>query len=217
MRPPMFARYSRSWRVALAFLAGLLSVSSVAITSQYVAAAGCTNPYTVVAGDSFYAIAIKMGVPQSERATYVAQIIWINHNPKVIHPGDSLCLPPRATDPVDPPTPPRKEWTRDEVEKIILNLWPNMNEKVALAIAERESHLNPYSHSPGSCCYGLFQIYYEVHKARITRLYNFLGGQGTPGPGVLFRPKFNTLLTLQMWREGGWHPWCSSSGFPVYC
>ncbi len=212
----MFARYLRPRRFASAVLAGLLSVSTVAFSSRAVEAAGCTNPYTVVSGDSFYAIAIKMGVPKADRPLYVAQIIWINHNPKVIHPGDVLCLPPKSNTPPQPPTTPRV-WTRDEVETIIRKIWPNFIENIALAIVERESHLNPYSHGAGSCCYGLFQIYYEVHKTRITNLYHFLGGTGTPGPGVLFRPKFNALLAYQMYVSGGWHPWCSSSGFPVSC
>jgi hypothetical protein len=193
-------------------LAVLITVSTVAI-SQPVSAAGCTNPYTVVSGDSFYRIAIKMGVPESKRADYVAQILWINHNPKVIHPGDKLCLPPTAS---TPEPKPRREWSREEVEKIIRKLWPDMSEGIALAVVERESHLNPYSHS-GTCCYGLFQIYWEVHKVRASALHRFLDGKGEPGPHILYSPRFNTLLALQMYRQGGWAPWCSSSGFPVSC
>ena len=210
----MIARCYRSWRTALAILlAGLFTVATVTLP-QPVSAESCSNPYTVVGGDSFYAIAIKMGVPKADRPNYVAQILWINHNPKVIHPGDKLCLPPAAATPTPPPV--RKEWTRAEVEKIIRNIWPDMSEGIALAVVERESHLNPYSHS-GSCCYGLFQIYWDVHKARASALHRFLGGKGEPGPHILFSPRFNTLLALQMYRQGGWGPWCSSSGFPVSC
>lgn len=209
----MFARPSRPWRFAPAILAGLLSVSTVAFTND-VQAATCTNPYTVVAGDSFYGIAMKMGVPEAQRASYVAQIIWINHNPKVIHPGDFLCLPPLADPP--PPPPPRREWTREQVDKMIRRIWPDMSEKIAIAVADRESHLNPYAHN-GKCCYGLFQIYWEVHQRRATALYQFLGGKKKIGPHILFDPRFNTLLALQMYRQGGWGPWCTSSGFPVSC
>jgi hypothetical protein len=96
------------------------------------------------------------------------------------------------------PPPPPKTYTPAEVESIIREVWPDDLEDHALAIAQRESHLNPTSHN--YCCYGLFAIYYEAGK----RLLNSIG---ITSPAQLYDPWVNTRAALAIYQVAGWDPW----------
>jgi hypothetical protein len=93
---------------------------------------------------------------------------------------------------------PANNYTRDEVAQIIRDVWPDDLEDQAIAIADRESHLNPSARN--FCCYGLFQIYYSVHRAWLATI-------GVTDAAQLWDPKVNALVAYQIYLRSGFAPW----------
>jgi LysM repeat protein len=88
----------------------------------------------------------------------------------------------------DPPT----------VEALIREIWPDDLEERALAIAQRESHLNPSAHN--WCCYGVFAIYFEMGR-------NFLPQLGVTRAEQLLDARTNILAAYKLYTLAGWSPW----------
>lgn len=85
------------------------------------------------------------------------------------------------------------------IQDIIREAWPDELEDRALAIAWRESRYIPTAHN--SCCHGLFQIYWSIHKV-------WLATQGVTSLDQLYDPVTNTRMAYQIYlRNGGWGPW----------
>lgn len=103
---------------------------------------------------------------------------------------------PTTTEP--PLVAPANIYSRDEVMQIIRDVWPDDLEDHAIAIADRESHLNPSARN--FCCYGLFQIYFSVHHA-------WLGSLGVTDASQLWDPKVNATVAYQMYLRNGFAPW----------
>jgi LysM repeat protein len=94
---------------------------------------------------------------------------------------------------------PQRTYSRAEVIQIIRDVWPDDQEDKAIAIATRESNLVPGVRN--YCCYGLFQLYYNVHQS-------WLGSLGVTIPAQLFDPRVNATAALALYnRSGGWGPW----------
>ena len=111
-------------------------------------------------------------------------------------PAPTTAPPPPA--PSQPPSPPNT-YSRDQVIQIIRDTWPDDQEDKAIAIATRESSLNPTVKN--YCCYGLFQIYFEVHKS-------WLANIGVTSAAQLYDPHVNANAALALYnRSGGWGPW----------
>ncbi len=97
------------------------------------------------------------------------------------------------------PPPPASTATPAEVEAIIRAVWPDELEDRALEIAWRESKYNPIAKN--SCCSGVFQIYWSVHRS-------WLGGLGITSADQLYDPATNARAALALYeRSGGWGPW----------
>jgi LysM repeat protein len=181
----------------------------------------CTKSYTVKPGDAWTTIAARHKV--SVEALYSVNR---SNSRTVLFAGRTICLPanastpsstpPTTTPPVTvPPTtapaptttarppatvPPAKtNWTQAEVIAIIRQVWPDHLEEKAIAIAWRESN-----HKPGVrnfCCFGLFQIYWNVHKG-------WLASMGITSAEQLYHPQANAYAALVLYnRAGGWGPW----------
>jgi hypothetical protein len=94
---------------------------------------------------------------------------------------------------------PARTYTAAEVEAIIRDVWPDDLEDEALRIARRESNLQPTARN--ACCYGLFQIYFTVHRGWLSAL-------GITSAEQLFDPhKAATAGYALYQRSGGWAPW----------
>ena len=184
----------------------------------------CPKTYTAGAGDSWYRIADAAGVSPSavmseNRAT----------GDTVILPGDEVCLPAEATIPAQPTaatattapettdappsttapsttdapsttSAPVATASAEAVKELIRQTWPTDQHETAFTIARRESKLNPRADN-NSCCYGVFQIYFEVHKG-------WLDDFGVYTASDLFDAEKNIAAAHHLYeRAGGWGPW----------
>jgi hypothetical protein len=98
-----------------------------------------------------------------------------------------------------PTTVPPGNYTREQVTQIIRNVWPDNLEDEAIRIATRESNLKPGVRN--YCCFGLFQIYFSVHKS-------WLADIGITSAEQLYDPTVNAYAAFVLYnRAGGWDPW----------
>ena len=89
--------------------------------------------------------------------------------------------------------------SEEEVKQIIRDVWPDHLEDRALVIAQRESNFVPTAKN--FCCYGLFQIYWEVHRS-------WLADIGVTNDQQLYDPATNARAAYALYeRSGGWGPW----------
>jgi LysM repeat protein len=109
-------------------------------------------------------------------------------------PGTSA---PGTTQPASPPN----TYTKAQVAQIIRDVWPDDLEDEAIRIATRESNLIPTVKN--YCCYGLFQIYYNVHRTWLATL-------GITSAAQLFDPRVNATAALALYNRSGWAPWGTS-------
>ena len=171
----------------------------------------CAIGYEVVAGDFWIRVADAAEVP-------LAELLEVNGATSLtpIYPGTSICLPAGATTPVPPTatapptttppttvptttTPSSTHSTPGEVKQIIRDVWPDELEERAIAIAYRESRFVPTAKN--ACCYGLFQIYWKVHRS-------WLDDIGVTDGQQLYDPATNARAAYELYqRAGGWAPW----------
>ena len=154
------------------------------------ARAECAVNYTVRRGDSWWSIAEANG-------TSLKSVMTLNRAKMstLIRPGEVVCLPARES--ITTPT-----YTQREIVEIIREIWPDELEDRAIAIAKRESKLQPNVIGiPNKCCYGLFQIYYRWHKQWLPKI-------GVVKASQLLDPRLNTKAAYQIYlRNNGWGPW----------
>ena len=197
-----------------------VKVTTPAVTTPAAAAyvapfsLACTKSYTVVLGDGWLRIANRHGVTMKE-------VLKVNaaSTSTVLLVGRKICVPANATTPtvattvkvtVTPTTkkprpaptptlnPPTRTYTYAEVEAIIREIWPDDLETEALRIAHRESRLSPRAQN--YCCYGLFQIYFNVHK-------KWLAEMGITSGEQLLDPYNAAKAGLKLYQRNGWGPW----------
>lgn len=172
----------------------------------------CPVLYAVVEGDFWLRLVDAADVD-------LADLLAINgatiNTP--LYPGNEICLPEGATTP-DPPvrttqaptvttstptTTPQVPTTEppgpDDIKQIVRDVWPDELEERALEIAYRESRFVPTAKN--FCCYGLFQIYWEVHDV-------WLDDIGITSASQLYDPETNARAAYALYqRAGGWGPW----------
>ncbi|MBG7605283.1 MAG: LysM peptidoglycan-binding domain-containing protein, partial [Actinobacteria bacterium] len=111
--------------------------------------------------------------------------------------------PPATVAPTTAPTtaapaPPTPTAPAD-IEQIIRDVWPDELEERALEIAWRESNYVPTAKN--YCCYGIFQMYWDVHKG-------WLSDMGITSADQLYDPTTNARAAYALYeRAGGWGPW----------
>jgi hypothetical protein len=105
---------------------------------------------------------------------------------------------------------PDTTYKRKDVVAIIREVWPDEYEDNALFVAQRESKLNPnVVGGSNDCCFGLFQIYYSVHRS-------WLSNVGVNEPAQLLDPRVNAQAALALFKRNGnsWKPWWTKSWRP---
>lgn len=96
-------------------------------------------------------------------------------------------------------TPPQPVVTIPRTtEQMIRDVWPDDLEEHALRIAYRESRYECCVHT--WCCYGVFQIYLNVHKS-------WLNEMGIYTIADLYVPLNNIKAAYQLYLIDGWSPW----------
>jgi hypothetical protein len=190
----------------------------------------CDNPYTVAAGDYWIRLAHAIEVPLRDLLALNAATVVTPLYPGrsiCLPAGTTISAVPRSTTttttttpsskkkktattstttkpapPVstEPPvTAPPNHYSAGEAEAIIREIWPDDLEDEAVRIASRESHLVPTARN--SCCIGLFQIYYSVHRGWLATI-------GVTSSAQLFDPRLNAQAALTLYqRSGGWGAW----------
>ena len=152
--------------------------------------AACFFDYVVKPGDSWWSISRSQGVS-------VQSLLNLNgaRSLTLIRPKERICIPREGQ-------LNKVEYSQDQIEQIIRDVWPDDLEGQAIAIAKRESKLRPnVIGTPNSCCYGLFQIYYRWHRVWLKKL-------GVTKPAQLLDPVTNARAALELYRRSaGWGPW----------
>ena len=188
---------------------------STQAASTYVApfSLPCAKTYVVVLGDGWLRIANKHGVAMKDVLAANAA-----SSSTFLMVGKKICVPANSTTPTTPTTakpatpttkaprpaptptiyPPTRTYSAAEVEAIIREIWPDDLEEEALRIAKRESRLNPRAQN--YCCYGLFQIYFNVHKKWLAEL-------GITSGEMLLDPYNAAKAGLKLYQRNGWGPW----------
>jgi hypothetical protein len=102
--------------------------------------------------------------------------------------------------------PPKSSYTQAEVIQIMRNEWPDELEEQALAIGYRESRYVPTADNK-LCCYGLFQIYFTVHKS-------WLVWFGVDEAKDLFDPVINAKAVYHLYQraDNSFNPWKLQNG-----
>ena len=183
-----------------------LTLSAVAIAvvtplkPDVAAAATCTQYHTAKPNDSWSRLAARFGLSQR-------QLLELNNarSSSAIYVGDRLCV---STQPII--KVPSETFTRREVVAIIREVWPDELEETALFVAKRESNYQPaVVGGTSNCCYGLFQMYWSVHRSWLSRM-------GITEPSQLLNPRTNAEAALALYQRNGdsWRPWWTSSWRP---
>ena len=178
-------------RMRRVLVCAVIATSSLATVSSSVHASNCAATYTVKSGDSWWRIAEKNN-------TNLRKVLTLNKAKKTtkLLVGNTVCIPDPAQ-----VAPPAQKYTRAQVIQIIRDAWPDELEERALAIAQRESKLQPPVVNRSGCCYGLFQIYYRWHKT-------WLSNVGVNSAQDLLNPRLNAAAAYRMYqRNNGWGPW----------
>lgn len=181
----------------------------------------CALEYTAAPGDSWYRIADAAGITVDDLLD--ANLAELE---APIYPGDEICLPEGATMPAPPtttvapsttapattvappttapsttvPSSPSTPASPEEVQRLIREIWPAELHDKALQVAWRESNYlaNAYN---GWCCYGVFQIYWTVHRS-------WLDDFGINSTADLYDARKNITAAYALYqRAGGWGPW----------
>lgn len=193
----------------------------------------CALSYTIVSGDAWSSIASRAKVTMKallavNNATVNTLLLpgkTICLPEGAVAPGPpttkapSTTQPPATTQPkpattqattppgtsapgTTQPAAPANTYTKAQVAQIIRDVWPDDLEDEAIRIATRESNLIPTVKN--YCCYGLFQIYYNAHRAWLT-------GIGITSAAQLFDPRVNATAALALYNKSGWAPWATGA------
>ena len=190
----------RQMRCRSGALLAVFALAFVLVPAAPAAAAACTQVHTAKPNDSWTRISARFGVAMRE-------LLAINQaTPETpIFIGDELCI---SVQPVV--QRPAVTYTRKQARSIIREVWPDELEETALFVAKRESNLvHTVIGGKSNCCYGLFQMFWSVHRA-------WLVDQGVTNPAQLLDPRVNAEAALTLYRRNGnsWRPWWTSSWRP---
>jgi LysM repeat protein len=229
-QPAATAAAPTATTVATAGTPAATTTTVAAVAAAESSSATCSKTYTVVSGDFWIGIAkraqvtlkqlLKANNAKSSTKLFPGRSICLPKNavtpvpaaqPAATTPTTVKATPkpapaPAPTTTVKPtptttpaPPAPANSYTREQVTQIIREVWPDDLENEAIRIATRESNLIPTVRN--YCCFGLFQIYFSVHK-------RWLADLGITSAEMLYDPRVNANAALALYvRAGGWGPW----------
>ena len=205
LRQPMrylccFGRKQVAVIVVAIMLAITFTIAPVPFSGSPASAAACTRQHSAKPNDSWSRLAARFKLSLREllamNSASARTAIFI---------GDAICVSQQPT-----VTKPTETYTRRQVVAIIREVWPDEHEENALLVARRESNYVPTAvGGTRNCCYGLFQMYWSVHRS-------WLAKSGITEPSQLLDPRTNAEAALALFRRNGnsWRPWWTSSWRP---
>ncbi len=204
LRQPMrylycFGRKRVAAAVAIT-LAITFAIAPVPFSGSPASAAACTRQHSAKPNDSWSRLAARFELSLREllamNSASASTAMFI---------GDTICVSQQPT-----VTKPTETYTRRQVVAIIREVWPDEHEENALLVARRESQYVPTAvGGTRNCCYGLFQMYWSVHRS-------WLAKSGITAASQLLDPRTNAEAALALFRRNGnsWRPWWTSSWRP---
>ena len=211
LRQPMrylccFGRKQVAVIVVVITLAIIFAIAPVPFSGSPALAAACTRQHSAKPNDSWSRLAARFKLSLREllamNSTSARTAIFI---------GDTICVSQQPTvTQQSTVTNPTQTYTRRQVVAIIREVWPDEHEENALLVARRESQYVPsVVGGARNCCYGLFQMYWSVHRS-------WLAKSGITEPSQLLDPRANAEAALALFRRNGnsWRPWWTSSWRP---
>ena len=114
--------------------------------------------------------------------------------------------PATTAAPTTPSGSPGTNASVAEVKDVIRSIFPESEWETAFTIADRESRFVPTAYN-GWCCYGVFQIYWSVHRS-------WLDDLGIDSSADLFDPLLNVRAAYAIWQRSGntWTAWSTYDG-----
>ena len=211
LRQPMrslccFGRKQVAATVVAITLAFAFASAPVSISGSPASAAACTRQHLAKPNDSWSRLAARFKLSLRE-------LLAMNSasTRTAIFIGDTICVSQQPIVTQQPTvTKPTETYTRRQVVAIIREVWPDEHEENALLVARRESRYVPTAiGGTRNCCYGLFQMYWSVHRS-------WLAKSGITEPSQLLDPRINAEAALALFRRNGnsWRPWWTSSWRP---
>ncbi len=191
---------------ALMFLLFVLPApASASVAPRISPVASCTQSHQAKPNDSWTRLSVRFGTP-------LKTLLALNsaNVDTAIFIGDKICVSDRAQSAPVAAVIPAERYTRKQVRAIIREVWPDDAEENAVFVATRESNLVPHVVGGKSdCCFGLFQMYWSVHKSWLAR-------SGVTDPSQLLDPRVNAQAAYELYRRNGnsWRPWWTSSWRP---
>ena len=179
-------------------------------------ATASTAPSAPVGASSAPATVAADEVAPSTKATKAVPTTAAAPAPAAAKKPATTALAPKATSPpttrraptttTEVPTttteavaaPPVNTYSKAEVEAIIRSVFPPEEADEAVRIAARESHLVPTVRN--WCCYGLFQIYFQMNKKTLAAI-------GVTSAEQLYDPTINAQAAYAIFQRSGWAPW----------
>jgi LysM repeat protein len=201
-----FGRKQVAATVVAITLAFAFAIASVPFSGSPASAAACTRQHSAKPNDSWSRLAARFKLSLRE-------LLAMNSasTRTAIFIGDTICVSQQPIVTQQPTvTKPTETYTRRQVVAIIREVWPDEHEENALLVARRESRYVPAAiGGTRNCCYGLFQIYWSVHRS-------WLAKSGITEPSQLLDPRTNAEAALALFRRNGnsWRPWWTSSWRP---
>ena len=197
-------------QVAVAVVATTMAITFAIAPAPFggspVSAAVCTRQHSAKSNDSWSRLAARFKLSLRE---VLAMNSASSSTPIFI--GDTICVSQQPSVTQKPVvTQPTETYTRRQVVAIIREVWPDEHEANALVVARRESGYVPTAvGGTRNCCYGLFQMYWSVHRS-------WLAKSGITEPSQLLDPRTNAEAALALFRRNGnsWRPWWTSSWRP---
>jgi len=201
-----FGRKQVAATVVAITLAFAFASAPVSISGSPASAAACTRQHSAKPNDSWSRLAARFKLSLRE-------LLAMNSasTRTAIFIGDTICVSQQPIVTQQPTvTKPTDSYTRRQVVAIIREVWPDEHEENALLVARRESRYVPTAiGGTRNCCYGLFQMYWSVHRS-------WLAKSGINEPSQLLDPRTNAEAALALFRRNGnsWRPWWTSSWRP---
>ena len=201
-----FGRKQVAATVVAITLAFAFASAPVSISGSPASAAACTRQHSAKPNDSWSRLAARFKLSLRE-------LLAMNSasTRTAIFIGDTICVSQQPIVTQQPTvTKPTDSYTRRQVVAIIREVWPDEHEENALLVARRESRYVPTAiGGTRNCCYGLFQMYWSVHRSWLAKL-------GITEPSQLLDPRTNAEAALALFRRNGnsWRPWWTSSWRP---